>query len=67
MKVTLCCPSGTVILFGGVTTLLLLVRFTRMPPAPEIDDSVTVPVELWPPYTVDGLKVTDATLGGEDR
>jgi hypothetical protein len=58
-----CEPAGIVTLPGTVARLVLLLdsviaRFTAVTPF-----SVTVPVELVPPFTEDGAKVKDANDG----
>ncbi len=52
-------PAGTVTFAGRVATLVLeLVRVTTVPPSGAAPSSVTVPVEVADPKTVDGLSVT---------
>ena len=59
-NVALVAPSGTVTLPGTETTDgLLLDSVTTAPPAGAGPYSVTVPVEGFPPTTVDGLTVTE--------
>ena len=59
-KVALADPAGTVTLAGtDATDGLLLVSVTVKPPAGAEPDSVTVPVEGFPPTTVEGLRETD--------
>src|SRR2546422_3651657 len=57
-------PAATVT-FGGTaaTAGLELASVTSAPPAGAGPESVTVPVELEPPVTVDGLSVSDESLG----
>lgn len=48
-------PAATVTDAGTEATLeLLVVRAMVTPPEPAADERVTVPVEAWPPVTVDG-------------
>ena len=54
--------AETVIFVGTVTDGSPLVRDTVIPPVGAAWFSVTVPVELVPPVTDDGLKVTDTTV-----
>src|SRR5512141_2008558 len=64
VKVAEVAPSGTVTLAGTVATLvLLLARLTTAPPAGAGMLSVTVPIELEPPFTVVGFNVTDLSTG----
>ena len=59
-NVALVAPSATVTLPGTEATgELLLVSVTIAPPAGAGPYSVTVPVEGFPPTTVDGLTVTE--------
>ena len=51
-----------VMLAGTVAVALLLDRFTSTPPSPAGTTSVTVPVELCPPVTDAGLRVTSETV-----
>jgi hypothetical protein len=63
VKVALVLPAATVTLEGTVATeVLLLVRVTDAPPegAPEL--RVTVPVELFPPLTLVGFRVSEERL-----
>jgi hypothetical protein len=43
---------------------LLLESETLKPPGPAAASSVTVPVEEFPPITVNGFRVTETTEGG---
>ena len=52
--VAVVCPAGIVTDAGTVAAELLLARFTDAPPDGAGAASVTVPVALWPPDTVDG-------------
>src|SRR5438128_753700 len=58
-------PAATVT-FGGTAASagLELASSTSAPPAGAGPESVTVPVEVEPPVTVDGLSVSDESLGG---
>ena len=57
-------PAGTVTVVGRVAALLLEVRPTIVPPLPALPVSVTRPVELDPPMTVVGLRVTLERVDG---
>ncbi len=58
-------PSRTVTLLGtDAAVVLLLVSVTRIPPAGALPFSATVPVELLPPVTVEGLRESDDSEGG---
>jgi hypothetical protein len=60
VNVALVEPAGTVTLVGTVATaVLLLDRFTTVPPDGAALLKVTVPWEGVPPYTEVGLSVTD--------
>jgi hypothetical protein len=61
-KVPLVAPAATVMLAGTwAAALLLLERPITAPPDGAAPDRVTVPVELFPPTTEFGFKVTDAS------
>ena len=63
-NVALAAPAGTVMLPGTeATDELLLDSVTTAPPAGAEPDNVTVPVEGFPPTTVDGLTVTEDNTG----
>jgi hypothetical protein len=70
VKVALVAPAATVTLAGTVAAaVLLLVSVTVAPPEGAAPVSVTVPCELLPPTTVDGLTASDdreACAGGFD-
>jgi hypothetical protein len=70
VKVAFVAPAATVTLAGTVAAaVLLLVSVTVAPPDGAALDNVTVPCELLPPTTVDGLNVSDdnaACAGGFD-
>ena len=58
-------PAATVTSAGTAATAgLELASVTSAPPAGAGPESVTVPVELEPAATVDGLSVSDESLGG---
>ena len=60
MNVLLVAPAGTVMLLGTEAILAeLLERVTVRPPVGAGPLSVTVPVELLPPFTVVGLRDSD--------
>ena len=60
-KVALVEPAGTMRVppVGRCATALLLYRLTVAPPGGAALLNVTVPVDGWPPVTVDGLTLTD--------
>jgi hypothetical protein len=65
VKAALVLPEGTVTEVGTVAVaVLLLVRPTAIPPVGAGPFNVTVPVELVPPVTVVGLKLTELRAGG---
>jgi hypothetical protein len=65
VKVADIAPAGTVTLAGTVAMLVFaLIRVTTMPPAGAGPLSVTVPVEVPPPLTVLGLRVSWPIPGG---
>jgi hypothetical protein len=49
---------------GTVTAVLLLDRETANPPEPALPLRVSVPVDGFPPATVDGFTLTDNSDGG---
>ncbi len=57
VKVVLVCPADTVTLDGTCTAVLLLDKLTAAPPLGAAPLKVTVPVEEFPPVTVEGLKL----------
>jgi hypothetical protein len=59
VKVADVLPAGTVTLAGSVAAGLPLDRVTTAPPVGAGALSVTVPVELAPPITVIGFRVTE--------
>ena len=64
VKVALVLPPETVTLNGTLATFVsLLDRLTTAPPLGAGPLRVTVPVEEFPPGTVDGLRVSDVTVG----
>ena len=65
LNVALVLPPDTVTLDGTVATeVLLLDSDTTAPPLGAGPFNVTVPVELSPPVTGDGLKAMDVSIGG---
>jgi hypothetical protein len=62
-KVAVVCPAGTSTLAGTEASVLLLPRVTVVPPAGAGDSRVTSPVELLPPVTVDGLRMSATGSG----
>src|SRR2546422_8606447 len=67
VKVALVAPAGTVTLDGTVATLVsLLERDTTASPLGAGTLSVTVPVEEFPPVTLDGLSVSDERVDGRE-
>jgi hypothetical protein len=66
VKFALVWPDDTVTLEGTVATdVLLLESETVEPPEGAAELRVTVPVELFPPVTLVGFRVTDETVGEE--
>jgi len=57
-------PAGMLTIGGGFATRLLVDRVAVMPPAGAGLLSSTVPVELVPPGTLVGLRVTPCKIGG---
>src|SRR5947199_167983 len=65
VKVALVLPAGTVTLAGTVAApVLLLDKLTTAPPLGAGALSVTVPVEELPPVTLDGLRLSEESVGG---
>ena len=64
MKVALVYPAPTVTVAGTVADGLLLLNATAAPPTGAGPFSVTVPVELFPPSTLVGLRPKELTVGG---
>lgn len=65
LNVTELAPAGTVTLGGTLARVeLLLARFTTAPPVGAALVRFTVPVEVEPPTTVDGLSVRDESAAG---
>ncbi len=63
LKVALVLPADTVTLDGTVATdVLLLESVTTAPPEGALELSVTVPVELLPPLTLVGFRVSEERL-----
>src|SRR5215211_3347206 len=63
LKEALVAPAGTVTDAGTLATALELESDTASPPVGAAPESVTVPVELAPEVTVDGLRVSAVALG----
>ena len=63
VKLALVCPAATVTLAATVAAALLLDNVTTVPPVGAAAVSVTVPVELVPPVTVLGFRVSDDGTG----
>ena len=64
-NVALVAPAATVTLAGTVATeVLLLDSVTCAPPAGAAADKVTVPVEPFPPTTLEGLMLTEDSVAG---
>ena len=63
VKLALVCPAATVTLVGTVAAALLLDSVTTAPPLGAAPVRVTVPVELVPPVTVLGLRVSAESAG----
>jgi hypothetical protein len=61
VKVAEALPAGTTTELGTVAEPVLLDKVTLTPPAPATPVKVTVPVELVPPWTVDGATDTEAS------
>ena len=57
-------PDGTVTEEDTVADVIELLSLTTIPPAPAGPVKVTVPVDVTPPTTTDGLSVTDVSDGG---
>ena len=64
LNVALDCPGFTVTEEGTVATGSPLERATTIGFDPAGPPSVTVPVERFPPTTVDGFKLTDDRIAG---
>ena len=63
VKVALVAPAGTVTLAGTVAAaVLLLASVTTIPPLGAGPLRVTVPVEVLPPVTLVGLRLTPDTV-----
>lgn len=65
VKLALVDPEGTVTLLGTLAEELLLLKLTTVPPEGAAELRVTVPVELVPPVTLVGFKVTEETVKEE--
>ena len=62
-KLAVVAPASTVTLAGTAATAVLpLERVTVAPPVGAAPVSVTVPVELLPPATLVGFRLTDANV-----
>jgi hypothetical protein len=67
-KFALVFPAGTVTLDGTVATeVLLLESVTTAPPEGAAAVRVTVPVELFPPLTMVGLRVSEESVTADAR
>jgi len=64
VKVALVAPSLTVTLAGTLADELLSERATNAPPAGAALVNVTVPVEEFPPVTLEGFRVTPESAAG---
>jgi hypothetical protein len=67
VKVPLLDPPGIITDAGTVAAALLDDNATSAPPAGATPVSATVPVEVWPPVTLDGFSATletDTSAGG---
>jgi len=62
VKVVLLVPAGTVTLAGTVTAGSLLASATVLPPGGAGPESVTVPMDGWPPSTGEALNTTLLTV-----
>ena len=62
-NVAVVAPAATVTDAGMVTMLLDVVRVTTVPPAGAGAASVTVPVEVLAPVTVDGFSESEKVIG----
>ena len=65
VKLALVDPLATVTLLGTLALELLLLRLTTVPPEGAAELRVTVPVELLPPVTLVGFKLTEERVGPE--
>jgi len=64
VKVALVAPAGMVTLAGTVATdVLLLVRVIRALPVSAGALSATLPIDMDPPWTLVGRKVSDVRVG----
>jgi hypothetical protein len=57
-------PGLTVTVAGTGTAAELLIRLTGNPPAGAAAFRVTVPVDIWPPVTLEGLNASALATGG---
>ena len=64
VKVTLAAPAGTVTLAGTAAEALLSLNATTAPPDPAGAFRVTVPVELFPPLTLEGERLSPEGVMG---
>jgi hypothetical protein len=64
LNVAVVAPAGTMMLAGTVATfVLLLIRLITAPPKGAGALSVTVPVEVKPPLTLAGLRLSAVSVG----
>lgn len=66
VKLALVDPLPTVTLLGTLALEVLLLKLTTVPPEGAAELRVTVPVELLPPVTLVGFKLTEERVGPED-
>ena len=64
VKVPLVFPAAIVIESGTAAVESRLVRLMINPPAGAAEPIVTVPVEDFPPTTVDGFRLSEVIVGG---
>ena len=64
VNVAVDCPTGTTTELGTVAAALPLDSATAVPPVGATPESVTVPVDVFPPNTEVGFKVTETSVAG---